>query len=59
MAMPIFGSDTPTYVKDSKHREALEEIKRIVLGERRNCQRQEKSREERPGKHDSDLRYRP
>ena len=33
--MPIFGSDLPDYVKDPQHREALEEIKRIVLGEKR------------------------
>ena len=33
--MPIFGSDLPEYVKDPKHCEALEEIKRIVLGARK------------------------
>ena len=33
--MPIFGSDLPDYVKDSKQREALREIERIVLGKRK------------------------
>ena len=31
--MPIYGSDIPSYVKDSKNREALEEIKRIKTAE--------------------------
>ena len=43
--MPIFGSDIPGYVKDPKYREALEELERIVLGEKRNNRQPRQSHE--------------
>ena len=36
--MPIYGSDIPGYVKDPKHREALEAIEWFVMG-RKNARR--------------------